>query len=69
MAKNQSNRETAYTRPTPAEELDYALERAVDQATILHPQTQKLRAQIQKQMRQVAKNPTVKKTASKRRAK
>lgn len=47
--------------PTPQQEMDYAMERAIDKAVLNHPQTQKLRKTIGSEMKKAAKVPAKKK--------
>ena len=58
MAKKTSNKETPaiYHEPTPKQELDYALDRAVEKAVLAHPRTQKLRESIKQRMAKAAGN-------------
>ena len=46
----------AYKEPTPKQEFDWALERAVEKAVLAHPRTQKLREAIQQRMAKAAGN-------------
>lgn len=43
--------------PSPQDELDWHMSRAVEKAVLAHPQTQKLRTKLEKQMRAAAKTP------------
>ena len=43
-----------YKEPTPKQEFDWALERAVEKAVLAHPRTQKLREAIQQRMAKAA---------------
>ena len=45
-----------YKEPTPKQEFDWALERAVEKAVLAHPRTQKLREAIQQRMAKAAGN-------------
>jgi len=56
MASKKSNPLMAYD-PTPQQELDYHMERAIDKAVMNHPHTQKLRKQIAGEMRKAATAP------------
>lgn len=60
MARKKSNPLMAY-EPTPQQEMDYAMERAIDKAVLNHPQTQKLRKTIGSEMKKAAKVPAKKK--------
>ena len=46
----------AYKEPTPKQELDFALDRAVEKAVLAHPRTQKLREAIKQRMAKAAGN-------------
>ena len=45
-----------YKEPTPKQEFDWALERAVEKAVLAHPRTQKLRESIKQRMAKAAGN-------------
>ena len=45
-----------YKEPTPKQELDFALDRAVEKAVLAHPRTQKLREAIKQRMAKAAGN-------------
>ena len=57
----------AYKEPTPKQEFDWALERAVEKAVLAHPRTQKLREAIQQRMAKAAGNGDNTPTGKKRR--
>ena len=46
----------AYKEPTPKQEFDWALDRAVEKAVLAHPRTQKLREAIKTRMAKAAGN-------------
>lgn len=52
-----------YHEPTPQQEADYAMSRAVEKAVLTHPQTIKLKKTIEAEMKKAAKitTPTKKK--------
>ena len=45
-----------YKEPTPKQEFDWALDRAVEKAVLAHPRTQKLRESIKQRMAKAAGN-------------
>ena len=45
-----------YKEPTPKQEFDWALDRAVEKAVLVHPRTQKLREAIKQRMEKAAGN-------------
>ena len=45
-----------FKEPTPKQEFDWALERAVEKAVLAHPRTQKLREAIKQRMAKAAGN-------------
>ena len=45
-----------YKEPTPRQEFDWALDRAVEKAVLAHPRTQKLREAIKQRMAKAAGN-------------
>lgn len=47
---------TMYREPTPKQELDFALDRAVEKAVLAHPRTQKLREALKQRMAKAAGN-------------
>ena len=47
--------------PTPAQQMDYAMEHAIEKAVLNHPQTQKLRKTIATEMKKAAKTTPKKK--------
>ena len=54
MAKQRTS-SPVYHELTPKQEMDYALERAVEKAVLNHPQTQKLKKVIEAEMKRAAK--------------
>lgn len=45
-----------FHEPSPKQELDYALDRAVEKAVLAHPRTQKLREALKQRMAKAAGN-------------
>lgn len=58
MAKKKSPEMSmaVYHEPSPKQELDYALDRAVEKAVLAHPRTQKLRETLKQRMAKAAGN-------------
>ena len=54
MPRRKTNPLKAY-EPSPQQEMEYALERAVEKAVLVHPQTQKLKKQITADMKRAMK--------------
>lgn len=54
--KKQPGTVGMYHEPSPKQELDYALDRAVEKAVLAHPRTQKLRDVIKQRMMKAAGN-------------
>lgn len=61
MARKRRLEPAMYKPPTPQEQFDYSLKEAVEKAILAHPQTVKLRKEIEKEMRAAAKTPSNKK--------
>ena len=53
--------------PSDQDEFEWSMQRAVEKATLMHPQTQALKKQIEKDMRAAAKSTTKKKATPSRR--
>ena len=54
MPKRKANPLKSY-EPTPQQEMDYVLERAVEKALLTHPQTLKLKKVIEAEMKKATK--------------
>ena len=54
MARRKSNPLHAY-EPSPQDDMDYALDRAVEKAILNHPQTKKLKKVIEAEMKKATK--------------
>lgn len=55
MARKQSL--AIYREPTPQQQLDYALDHAVEKAVLNHPQTRALRKALEAELKKAAKAP------------
>ena len=55
MPKRKANNPLKMYEPTRKQEMDYAIERAVEKALLTHPQTLKLRKVIEAEMKKATK--------------
>jgi hypothetical protein len=56
----------SYREPSPQQQFEYALDHAVEKAVLAHPQTQKLRKQLTREMKSAAKKRSAQSTARRR---
>lgn len=55
--KNSGNSGLMPVMPSPKEEFEWSMRSAVEKAVLAHPQTQKLRKEIEREMTRAAKTP------------